>query len=119
MLQRQLRWKHEGVQTLRWDMTRKEELAKMKRQGIILGNERGFTMFATLLLLMMLLALATVSLIQTSVDLRTTTHYQTGVQAMATAEAGVLHAIHEMNKHTAWNLQSQITTNSWNSTNTG
>jgi hypothetical protein len=60
-------------------------------------NERGFTLFSVFLILILLLTLGGSSLVYSTLDLRSTTHYDTGNQAFYAAEAGIVHALSSIN----------------------
>jgi hypothetical protein len=62
-----------------------------------LRDQRGFTLFSAFLLLILLLSLGTASLVYSTIELRSTTHYDTGNQAFYAAESGLLHALSSIN----------------------
>lgn len=63
-----------------------------------LADSRGFALLAVCLALLVLLTLGAAATLHTTVDLRSTAHYDTGNRAFAAAEAGLLHAISTMNQ---------------------
>jgi hypothetical protein len=87
------------------------ELAMTQRRNAVL-NQEGFTLFATLLVAILLLSLGSGSLIATMIDLKGTTHFRTGTQALAAAESGGLHAVAAANKRMIMDFQAEIT-NQW------
>jgi hypothetical protein len=60
-------------------------------------DERGFAHSSVLLVLVHLLTLAGASTINTTLDLKSTSHFDTGNSAFYSAEAGVMHALSSMN----------------------
>jgi hypothetical protein len=62
-----------------------------------LRSERGFTLFSVFLVLILLLTLGGASLVYSTLDLKATTHYDTGNQAFYAAEAGIVHALSSIN----------------------
>jgi hypothetical protein len=56
-------------------------------------------LFASFLMLLLLLSLGGASLVQSTIDLRATSHYRTGVQALMAAESGALHGLSSVNQH--------------------
>ncbi len=77
----------------------------------LLGS-RGFALLAVCLMLLVLLTLAAASTLYTTLDLRSTSHYDTGNRAFAAAEAGVLHAMSAMNQTGAVDFRRDIV-NRW------
>jgi hypothetical protein len=69
----------------------------VERTHSSLQNERGFTLFAVFLILILLLTLGSASLVYSTIDLRSSAHYDTGNQAFFAAEAGIVHALSSMN----------------------
>jgi cytoskeletal protein CcmA (bactofilin family) len=67
---------------------------EMKRT---LEDESGFTLFSVFLILILMLTLGGASLVYSTLDLRSTTHYDTGNQAFYAAEAGIVHALSSIN----------------------
>jgi len=65
---------------------------------ISFASERGSALVATLLLLLLLLTLGVGTLLYSTYDLRATTHYSTGNQALYAAEAGLLRALNIINE---------------------
>ncbi len=61
-------------------------------------RQRGSALVATLLLLLLLLTLGIATLLYATYDLRATTHYHTGNQALYAAEAGLLRALNIVNE---------------------
>lgn len=64
----------------------------------LLRDEKGFALFATFLMLLLLMSLAGASLVQSTIDLRATSHYRSGVQALMAAESGALHGLSSINQ---------------------
>jgi hypothetical protein len=71
----------------------------MQPRRAVLGNEQGMALFAAFLMLLLLLSLGGASLLQSTIDLRATSHYRTGVQALIAAESGALHGLSSINQH--------------------
>ena len=72
-------------------------------------NERGVsTLVTTFLLLILLLTLGAASLIASSIDLRSTSHYDTGRQAFFAAESGVIDAVSAINARGVINFNTDI-----------
>lgn len=61
-------------------------------------GEAGYALLSVCLMLLILLTLGAASTVYTTLDLRSTAHYDTGNGAFAAAEAGVLHAVSTMNE---------------------
>ena len=61
------------------------------------GNQRGFALFSTFLLLLLLVTVGSATIFYSVLDLKSTTHYNTGNQAFLAAEAGIQHALSSMN----------------------
>ena len=61
------------------------------------GNERGYALLSVCLMLLIMLTVGTATTVYTTLDLRSTAHYDTGNRAFAAAEAGILHALSTMN----------------------
>lgn len=61
------------------------------------GSERGFALSSVLLVVVLLLSLATATTLNTSLDLKSTSHFDTGNSAFFAAEAGVMHGLSSMN----------------------
>jgi len=70
----------------------------MRPRRVILRDEQGMALLAALLMLLLLLSLGGASLLQSTIDLRATSHYRTGVEALMAAESGALHAISTINQ---------------------
>lgn len=84
-----------------------------------LRNENGLALFAVLLLLVMFLSLSAASIFTTALDLKSTTHYATGNQALHVAESGIIHALNVLNTRSIWDLGTQSTDNKWSDPTTG
>ncbi len=69
---------------------------------------RGSAMVATLLLLVMLAAVGGASMLFSAVDLKATSHYATGNQALYTAESGIQHALSSMNVIGVLNFNNDV-----------
>jgi hypothetical protein len=79
----------------------------MKRRSAI-TNQKGFALFAILLVAIVLGALGAMSSLVSTFDLQMTSYYTTGRQAFFTAEAGVLHAINVINRRGVQDFQTDI-----------
>jgi hypothetical protein len=75
-------------------------------------DERGFVMVATMLVLLLLLSLGAAGVVHTALDVKSTAYYDSGNQAFAAAESGVLHALGTMNAKKVTNFQTDIV-NQW------
>jgi hypothetical protein len=84
----------------------------MSRRSSI-KNQEGLALFMAFLLLLLFGSLAGASLVQTSIDLKTTSYYQGGSRAFMAAEAGALHALSVMNTTLVWDIQRQLQSGSW------
>lgn len=71
-------------------------------------DQRGFALPAVLLALMTLFMLGTAGVVYSTLDLRATSHYDTGNRAFYAAEGGLLHALHTMNEVGVINFQQDI-----------
>jgi PilX N-terminal len=88
--------------------------AALPRHDIV-ANDRGATLVFTLLVLFTLLSLTVASLLATTSDLKISGNYQTGTQALLTAESGILHAQESINEvGVVSSCQSEIVAN-WSS----
>ncbi len=87
----------------------------MEPRKSTLHGERGSTLVFTLLVLFSLLSLTVASLLATSSDLKISSNYQTGTQALLTAQSGIMHA-HELadERGVFSNFQSEFVS-SWSS----
>jgi hypothetical protein len=86
----------------------------MKRRQSI-ANEKGFALFAILLIAIIRGAAGAASSLLSTYDLQMTSFYSTGRQAFFTAEAGVLHAINVINRRGVQDFQADIAaTTEWN-----
>jgi hypothetical protein len=75
-------------------------------------------LFATFLMLLLVLALGGASLVQSAIDLRATSHYKTGVQAFMAAESGAVHGLGTINKKMVRNFKTDIV-DKWGSASAG
>ena len=69
----------------------------MKTKRSPFGDERGMTLVFTLLVVFTLLSLTVASLLATTSDLKISSNYQTAMQAVLTAQAGIEHAKEAVN----------------------
>jgi len=83
----------------------------MRSKTTIVHDERGFALFASFLMLLLLMSLAGASLVQSAIDLRATSHYKTGVQALMAAESGALHGLSTINQKLVRNFEDDIVDN--------
>jgi PilX N-terminal len=81
---------------------------KKRHTQLLLRDERGFTLFSAFLLLVLLLTLGTASLVYSTLELRSSTHYETGNQALYAAEAGLIHALGTMNSTGVVDFQNDV-----------
>lgn len=63
-----------------------------------LRSEEGFAIFTVFLVLIVLLTLGSASLVNSTLETKSTTHYLTGNQALFAAEAGLVHALGNVNR---------------------
>jgi hypothetical protein len=80
----------------------------MRLKRSVLRSERGMALFATFLMLLLLLSLGSASLVQSMIDLRATSHYRTGVQALMAAESGAVHGLSAINKKMVRHFKEDI-----------
>lgn len=85
----------------------------MKTRRTMLRNENGFALFAVFLLVILFLSMGTAGLVSSALDFKSTNHYRTGNQALATAEAAVLHALNVMNTRSVRDLKEQAAELGW------
>jgi hypothetical protein len=71
----------------------------MQLRRAIWRDQQGMALFATFLMLLLVLSLGAASLLQSTIDLRATSHFRTGVQALMAAESGALHGLSSINQH--------------------
>jgi hypothetical protein len=90
----------------------------MQPRRTAIENESGFALIATFLMLTLLLALGSASLVQSTIDLRATTSYKTGVQALMAAESGAIHGLSTINKKRVRNFKTDVV-DLWNGSNAG
>ncbi len=62
-----------------------------------ISDERGFAMAGLLIVVLLLLVVSSFSVMHTSIDTRSTSHYDTGNRAFYAAESGLMHALNSMN----------------------
>lgn len=79
----------------------------------VLRDQRGFALFVTFLVLLILAALGSASLVYSNVDLKTSSYYKAGARALMASEAGLMHAISVMNTTLVWDIQWQLENGSW------
>jgi Tfp pilus assembly protein PilX len=79
-----------------------------------LRGESGSALLTVTFLLLMVLTLGAASVLYTTLDLRSTSHYDTGNRAFAAAEAGVLHALSTINATGVVQFNTDIV-NRWSS----
>ncbi len=80
----------------------------MKKHCSIMRSEKGFAFFSVFILLILSLTLGSASLVYSTLDLRSTTHYTTGNQALFSAEAGIIHALRSINSTGVIDFQNDI-----------
>lgn len=79
----------------------------------MLGNEAGFAMAGLMLVMLVLLAFGSFTVLNTALNQRATSHYDTANRAFFAAESGVMHALSTMNGPGVIDFQSDIV-NRWN-----
>ncbi|MFQ5665055.1 MAG: PilX N-terminal domain-containing pilus assembly protein [Candidatus Binatia bacterium] len=77
-------------------------------------DQDGCALVASLLLLVLLLTLAGAVLLLSTLDLRSTSHYRTGNQALFAAESGLLHALSTMNERGVQSFEEVAAAQTWN-----
>lgn len=85
----------------------------MKTKPMTIANERGFSMFATLLLLLLMLTLGSATLMSTYVDVKSTNHYKTGIKALTAAESGLGDALNTINHEKVTDLVVDAGNRGW------
>ena len=73
-------------------------MKRLKRNTLPIAREGGFALLSALMLLILGLTLGAASLVYSSLDLKSTSHYVTGNQALFAAEAGVVHSLSNINR---------------------
>jgi hypothetical protein len=86
----------------------------MSKPSTILGDERGTTLFFSLLVLLSLAGLTAAGLLATTSDVKISGNYQSGTQALLTAESGLFHAQERINELGVVDFQNDIVAN-WES----
>ncbi len=71
-------------------------------------------MVSTLLVLVLLMTLGSISLMITTIDLRSSSHFRTGNQAFFSAESGVMHALSAINSRGVQSFQQVVQPEKWN-----
>ncbi|HEX7407465.1 MAG TPA: hypothetical protein VF515_07410 [Candidatus Binatia bacterium] len=74
----------------------------------VVEKEQGFALLAVLLLLMLALTLGAGTLLYTLLDLKSAQHYETGNQAFAAAEAGLLDVINTIDTRGVVNFKTDV-----------
>jgi hypothetical protein len=69
---------------------------------------------ATMLCLLLLVSIVSAGMLYSILDIKSTTHYDSGNQAFAAAESGALHALSTINNRRVSNFQTDVV-NSWGS----
>jgi hypothetical protein len=69
-----------------------------RRSTWLIARDNGFALLSALLLLILGLTLGAASLVYSTLDLKSTSHYVTGNQALFAAEAGVVHSLSNINR---------------------
>jgi hypothetical protein len=82
--------------------------ADADRRADLGRDERGFVLVATAIAFLLLLTLAGAGMVYSTIDLKSTSHYDTGNQAFAAAESGVLHALSSMNNAGVIDFQGDV-----------
>ena len=80
----------------------------MTRRQVQATDQRGFALFSTLLLLLLLGAVGSAGVLYSILDLRSTTHYTTGNQALYAAESGIQHGLSSINSVGVIDFQKDI-----------
>jgi hypothetical protein len=73
-----------------------------------LTDEAGFAMAGLLMVVLLLAAVGTFSVMHTALDTRSTAHYDTANRAFYAAESGVMHALSQINGPGVINFQSDV-----------
>ena len=80
----------------------------MTNRQFVVRNQQGSALFAALLLLILMLTLGMASQVYSTLDLKSTTHYNTGNQAFFAAEAGIIHSLSNINQIGVLDFQNDI-----------
>lgn len=86
----------------------------MNQRHIRFARDDGFAMVSTLLVLVLLMTLGSISLMITTIDLRSSSHFRTGNQAFFSAESGVMHALSAINSRGVQSFQQVAQPEQWN-----
>ncbi len=81
-------------------------------ENTLRGN-RGFALASTLMLLLLLITMGAAAGLYTTLELKSTNHYNTGNQALYAAEAGALRALNVMNQSGVTHFANDVV-NRWN-----
>jgi hypothetical protein len=84
------------------------EPAPAKRTPFPVSESGATPLVSTVLLLVLLLSLGAGTLLMTSIDLQSTSHYRSGRQAFFAAESGILHALSTINGRGVIDFQTDI-----------
>jgi hypothetical protein len=77
-------------------------------QPAAVPNEQGFALLSVVLLLLLALTLGVATLLYTLLDVKSTQYYETGNQALAAAEAGLLDVINNIDTRGVVNFQTDV-----------
>src|SRR5262249_29559232 len=72
------------------------------------ADQRGFAMLSVTMLLLLALTLGAAAMMYTQLDLKSTEHYNTGNQAFASAEAGIVDVMNTINARGVINMQNEV-----------
>src|SRR5512140_2602251 len=83
-----------------------KEVQAMKRKAT---DTRGFALASVLLLLLLLATMGSGAMLYTTLESKSTNHYNTGNEAMYAAESGILDALNVMNMSGGTNFDTDVT----------
>jgi len=76
----------------------RETGAVMEKKRSVRSDARGFALLSAFFILLIFVTLGVAAFVYTTLDLRSTTHFKTGNQALAAAESGIVHALHAVER---------------------
>jgi len=82
-----------------------------RNESVPRGSSRrdgGFALSSVLLVVLLMLTLAGAATLNTTLDLKSTSHFDTGNSAFYAAEAGVMHALSSMNEAGVTNFKEDV-----------
>jgi hypothetical protein len=74
----------------------------------LVEDQRGFALLSATMLLLLALTLGAAAMLYTILDLKSTEHYNTGNQAFASTEAGIVDVMNTINSRGVINVQNEV-----------